>query len=72
MLERFETDAGRLEIILHYLRKDTEINDQQIPLYAVPQPRGPTILTSNRTNQLGSHNLGLAGLAERLEYSNCP
>ena len=27
MLERFETNASRLEIILHYLRKDAEIND---------------------------------------------
>ena len=37
MLERLETDASRLEIILHYLRKDAEINDPQIPLYAIPQ-----------------------------------
>ena len=35
--ERFETDARRLEIMMHYLRKDGKINDPQIPLYAIPQ-----------------------------------
>ena len=65
---QFETEAERLEIILHYLRNDAEINDPQIPLYAIPQRRGPAILASTRSSQLGSHNLGLAGLAERLEF----
>ena len=49
MLERFETDAGRLEIILHYLRKDAEIKD----LCNAAGARGSTANAKSSTEDKG-------------------